>query len=402
MADNQIRINELARELEIKAKVLIEYLPEIGVTEKKTHSSSIDIEHAELVRKHFRGLAPRKRQRRKRQRAAKASGCEGQRRSPPRAAPRCASGLLRRATSAAAQRRLPLRRLRARPAYARGTLPRPRPAAAPACATCRTCSAPAAHPATHPTASPAASPAAPARGIRTIRLPAVGTSCGTGVAAPARICSRRPGVPLPVLPQPPGAAHGAPRPAAAAPGCSAPCRRSCRRGQRFSVASRRAAVRPGQTRPGAPQGMRPAERPASFVRAARRKAVRRCAGPASRRTAVEISAASGRWRRTGRSDSQGPVGAQRRARSSEGGAGQAALRAQASRGRGRPLIEKRFAEGERKLHPVRTRAGAVRADAPQRRAGRAGQARAARRSPSPKASPFANWPRSSTFAPRNC
>ncbi len=58
MADaNQIRINELARELEIKAKVLIDYLPEIGVTEKKTHSSSIDVEHAELARKHFQGLA---------------------------------------------------------------------------------------------------------------------------------------------------------------------------------------------------------------------------------------------------------------------------------------------------------------------------------------------------------
>src|SRR5271169_549584 len=54
---NQIRINELARELEIKAKVLIEYLPEIGVTEKKTHSSSLDLDHAELVRKHFLGLA---------------------------------------------------------------------------------------------------------------------------------------------------------------------------------------------------------------------------------------------------------------------------------------------------------------------------------------------------------
>ena len=54
---NQIRINELARELEIKAKVLIDYLPEIGVTEKKTHSSSIDLEHAELVRKHFQQLA---------------------------------------------------------------------------------------------------------------------------------------------------------------------------------------------------------------------------------------------------------------------------------------------------------------------------------------------------------
>src|ERR1700724_3910034 len=58
MADsNQIRINELARELEIKAKGLIEYLPEIGVTEKKTHSSSIDVEHAELARQHYHDLA---------------------------------------------------------------------------------------------------------------------------------------------------------------------------------------------------------------------------------------------------------------------------------------------------------------------------------------------------------
>ena len=58
MADsNQVRINELARELEIKAKVLIEYLPEIGVAEKKTHSSSIENSQAELVRKHFLGLA---------------------------------------------------------------------------------------------------------------------------------------------------------------------------------------------------------------------------------------------------------------------------------------------------------------------------------------------------------
>ena len=54
---NQIRINELARELEIKAKVLIDYLPEIGVTEKKTHSSSLDLDKAELVRKHFGQLA---------------------------------------------------------------------------------------------------------------------------------------------------------------------------------------------------------------------------------------------------------------------------------------------------------------------------------------------------------
>src|SRR5580698_10614589 len=55
--ENQIRINELARELEVKAKLVIDYLPEAGVTEKKTHSSSIDLAAAEKVRKHFQDLA---------------------------------------------------------------------------------------------------------------------------------------------------------------------------------------------------------------------------------------------------------------------------------------------------------------------------------------------------------
>ncbi len=50
----QIRINELARELEVKAKLILDYLPEAGVTEKKTHSSSIDEAAAEKVRAHFR------------------------------------------------------------------------------------------------------------------------------------------------------------------------------------------------------------------------------------------------------------------------------------------------------------------------------------------------------------
>jgi parvulin-like peptidyl-prolyl isomerase len=54
---NQIRINELARDLEVKAKAILDYLPEAGVTEKKTHSSSIDVAAAEKVRAHFRKLA---------------------------------------------------------------------------------------------------------------------------------------------------------------------------------------------------------------------------------------------------------------------------------------------------------------------------------------------------------
>ena len=38
----KIRINELARELEVKPGVILDMLPELGVQEKKTHSSSID------------------------------------------------------------------------------------------------------------------------------------------------------------------------------------------------------------------------------------------------------------------------------------------------------------------------------------------------------------------------
>ena len=38
----KIRINELARELEVKPGVILDMLPDLGVQEKKTHSSSID------------------------------------------------------------------------------------------------------------------------------------------------------------------------------------------------------------------------------------------------------------------------------------------------------------------------------------------------------------------------
>jgi translation initiation factor IF-2 len=47
----KIRINELARELEVKAHEILERLPELGVTEKKTHSSSIDEDVAVKLRR---------------------------------------------------------------------------------------------------------------------------------------------------------------------------------------------------------------------------------------------------------------------------------------------------------------------------------------------------------------
>ena len=50
-----IRINELARELEVKSRAVLDCLPEIGITEKKSHSSSLDQESADKVRAYFRG-----------------------------------------------------------------------------------------------------------------------------------------------------------------------------------------------------------------------------------------------------------------------------------------------------------------------------------------------------------
>src|ERR1700755_1616472 len=49
----KIRINELARELEVKAHEILERLPELGVTEKKTHSSSIDEDVAVKLRQYY-------------------------------------------------------------------------------------------------------------------------------------------------------------------------------------------------------------------------------------------------------------------------------------------------------------------------------------------------------------
>ena len=51
----KIRINELARELEVKAHEILDRLPELGVTEKKTHSSSIDEDVADQAARQLYG-----------------------------------------------------------------------------------------------------------------------------------------------------------------------------------------------------------------------------------------------------------------------------------------------------------------------------------------------------------
>ncbi|MGB6130744.1 MAG: translation initiation factor IF-2 N-terminal domain-containing protein, partial [Acidobacteriaceae bacterium] len=48
-----VRINELARELEVKSREILEALVPVGVTEKKTHSSSLEADEAERVREYI-------------------------------------------------------------------------------------------------------------------------------------------------------------------------------------------------------------------------------------------------------------------------------------------------------------------------------------------------------------
>src|SRR5579863_8419601 len=54
---SKIRINELARELEVKPNVILETLAELGIADKKTHSSSLDDDVALQVRQRVTGEA---------------------------------------------------------------------------------------------------------------------------------------------------------------------------------------------------------------------------------------------------------------------------------------------------------------------------------------------------------
>src|SRR5436309_4539353 len=52
---SKVRINDLARELEVKSKAILDVLTEVGVTEKKTHSSSLEDHEADKVRAALQG-----------------------------------------------------------------------------------------------------------------------------------------------------------------------------------------------------------------------------------------------------------------------------------------------------------------------------------------------------------
>src|SRR6266853_1110009 len=200
---NQVRINELARELEVKAKAIIDLLPGYGVTEKKTHSSSIPADVAEKVRKKIQGTAEEEAQAEaaaKAEKEAKEAAAKAARMRPaaPVAPPQASVAPAAVKPSAPAVPAVPVAKPSAPAAptavAAAPKAPTPAPAVVP----------PSAKPAAPATASHAATPIRP--------------SAPAGPPA-APVAARPAATPRPAAPA--GAQPSAMRPAAAAPGATA-------------------------------------------------------------------------------------------------------------------------------------------------------------------------------------
>src|SRR6059058_3435792 len=347
---NQVRINELARELEVKAKAIIDLLPGFGVTEKKRHSSSIQADVAENVRKKIQGVAEAEAQ------AEAAAKAEKEVKEAVAKAAR-----MKPAAAAAP----PQARPAATPGVAKPTAPGPPvPAAAkPAVPAIHAIAAPAGAPAGPkiapkvPAPTPAASPAA--------AKPAAAVSAPTPIrpaAAPAQPVAPplRPGAVAPAK-QPSVA-----RPAAAAPGTPAvrpparplaPPRPTGNRGPLPTgnrgplpdiSRERSSGPRPGQPiRPQQPSQGRPLRPAAGGAEPARPFEHRRGPLPTGTRPGP---------RTPGRPGMLPPLPEKMPPKAEPG----KPLYARKTPPRQRPVIDKREIEGERKLHPTRLRQGAGR------------------------------------------
>ena len=318
---NQIRINELARELEIKAKVLIEYLPEIGVTEKKTHSSSIDVEHAELVRKHFHELASAEAAQLEAEKQARVAATKAKPAKPAAPAPPAAPPHTASAPPVAGK---PVSAVAAPPTRPQAPPARP---AAPA-----------------PAPAPVAPAAAPPPAAQAAPISAKAPAPSSVAAGPPR--------PIAVPPRPPIQQRpGAPAPAGASASTAA---------QRPSPAPPKPVLGPMPKLPQKPSIQAPQPSRGDAPLTARPAAAGRAGAPAGRPGAPSKYPP----RPGARPSAPGRPGAPLLGPKPAAGApvgkaepGKPLYVRKPTPTRGRPLIEKRFAEGERKLHPVRTRPG---------------------------------------------
>ncbi|OLB89997.1 MAG: translation initiation factor IF-2 [Acidobacteria bacterium 13_2_20CM_2_57_6] len=363
---NQVRINELARELEVKAKAIIDLLPGYGVTEKKTHSSSIPADVAEKVRKKIMGAAEEEAQA---EAAAKAE------KEAKEAAAKAAR--LRPATPVAPPQ------ASVAPAAVKPSAPASpaAPAAKPSAPAAPTATAPAAPKALTPTPAPAVlppaeKPAAPAAAapkpipIRPAPAGAPATPAGARPSAPARPAT------------PSGTQPSGNRPAAAAPGAvpgrpggvarpGAPARPlptgnrgpmpSGPTGNRGPLPDTGRESRPSGPRPGQP--MRPQQPGQGRPFTPRSGAPGGPGGPQprpfeQRRGPMPTGTRPGP-RAPGRPGMLPPFPEKLPPKAEPG----KPLYTRKPPQRQRPVLDKREQEGERKLHPTRQRPGAGRSAA---------------------------------------
>src|SRR5438128_200417 len=364
---NQVRINELARELEVKAKAIIDLLPGYGVTEKKTHSSSIPADVAEKVRKKILGAAEEEAQAEaaaKAEKEAKEAAAKAARLRPaaPVAPPQAS------VAPAAVKPSAP-----ASPAA---------PAAKPSAPAAPTATAPAAPKAPTPTPAPAvlppaAKPAAPAAAapkpipIRPAPAGAPATPAGARPSAPARPAT------------PSGTQPSGNRPAAAAPGAvpgrpggaarpGAPARPlpTGNRGPMPSGPTGNRGPLPDTGRESRPSGPRPGQPMRPQQPGQGRSFTPRSGGPGSpggpqsrpfeqRRGPMPTGTRPGP-RAPGRPGMLPPPFPEKLPPKAERGK---PLYTRKPPQRQRPVLDKREQEGERKLHPTRQRPGAGRSAA---------------------------------------
>ncbi len=235
----KVRINDLARELEVKSEEILDLLPKVGVTEKKTHSSSIEPGEAEKVRRHFSAQAETASSAKEARAARPAPGeiktkidlskiskpgdvlkAITKQTTPPPAAPRAVAPAAAKPAATAIPTEKP-----AKPATPAAAAPAAAKPAAPAAAgaapipAARPPAAPATH-AAHAAAPASAAAGAPARrmirpqtGPRPVYQAPAGSPRTTGAGSSAPMASGRPAPGRPVPGQP---IFQRPRPAPAA------------------------------------------------------------------------------------------------------------------------------------------------------------------------------------------
>src|SRR6266446_308659 len=355
---NQVRINELARELEVKAKAIIDLLPGYGVTEKKTHSSSIPADVAEKVRKKIQGAAEEEAQAEaaaKADKEAKEAAAKAARMRPaaPAAPPQASVAPAVGKPSAPAAPVAPVAKpiaheAPAAPAPAAHKAPAPPPVVAP------------------PAAKPGAS-AATSAAVTPIRHPAP-------AGAPATPAAARPSAPArPAAPS--SSQPSANRPAAAAPGrAGSPARpgapaRPLPTGNRGPLPSGNRGPLPDASRESRPSGPRPGQPMRPQQPGQGRPFTPRSGGPGGpggpqsrpfeqRRGSMPTGTRPGP-RAPGRPGMLPPFPEKLPPKAEPG----KPLYTRKPPQRQRPVLDKREQEGERKLHPTRQRPGAGRSAA---------------------------------------